>query len=132
MTEALAGVIPNLKAKLERLRGKKHYGLQEMLSYMTDEGVFTLTIVCKIVVSLHYIFSPEYLTALEKLFDLVNKYGLKLSPKKSLLNQKSVTWCGKVIDEHGVSHDPKRIDALSATPIPTTPGQLQQFICATN
>eukprot|EP00644_Phytophthora_capsici_P019693 jgi/Phyca11/133740/e_gw1.698.1.1 len=74
----------------------------------------------------------SYLVALERLFDLVNEFGLKLSLKKSSLYQRSVTWCGKVIDENGVRHDPKRIEGLTSMPVPVTAGQLQQFICATN
>eukprot|EP00644_Phytophthora_capsici_P014591 jgi/Phyca11/124561/e_gw1.54.365.1 len=74
----------------------------------------------------------SYLVALERLFDLVYEFGLKLSLKKSSLYQRSVTWCGKVIDENGVRHDPKRIEGLTSMPVPVTAGQLQQFICATN
>ncbi|KAG2783111.1 hypothetical protein PC129_g21185 [Phytophthora cactorum] len=74
----------------------------------------------------------EYLIALERLLDLTNVFGLKLSRKKSKLYQKSVTWCGKVIDEHGIHHDPSRIQGLSSMPLPSTAGELQLFICATN
>jgi len=154
ITEAIAGLMPNLKTKLERARGKKHYGLfdfirsfwqlaveaesREMLSYMTDEGVFTPNRVMQgsCDSALHFQASmencfaellndflliwiddlllfadtiKEYLVVLETLFDLINQYGLKLSLKKSSLYQQSVTWCGKVIDQHGVRHDPNRI-----------------------
>ncbi|POM79307.1 Hypothetical protein PHPALM_3068 [Phytophthora palmivora] len=45
---------------------------------------------------------------------------------------RSVTWCGKVIDEHGVRRGLKRINSLASMAIPTPAVQLQQFICATN
>eukprot|EP00644_Phytophthora_capsici_P008025 jgi/Phyca11/125381/e_gw1.58.226.1 len=32
----------------------------------------------------------------------------------------------------GVRHDPERIAALREMPLPTTAGELQQFICACN
>lgn len=76
MTEAIAGLMPNLKTKQERARGMKHYGLfdfirsfgqlavaeesREMLSYMTDERVFSRTVSCKIVVILLYIFKYRW------------------------------------------------------------------------
>ncbi|OWZ13400.1 hypothetical protein PHMEG_00013278 [Phytophthora megakarya] len=177
MTESIAGLMPNLKTKLERVRGKKHYGLfdfirsfwqlavaeesREMLSYMTDEGVFTPNRVMQgscdsalhFQVSMEDCFAEllhnylliwiddlllfadttaEYLLVLEKLFDLVHEFRLKLSLKKSSLYQQSVTWCGKVIDQNSIRHDPKRIEGLTAMPPPCTAGQLQQFICATN
>lgn len=73
-----------------------------------------------------------YLDKLQELFFLLDKYGLKLSTKKTSLYQTSVKWCGKIITGEGISHDPKRIDALQAIPCPTTAGQLQQFLCAVN
>eukprot|EP00644_Phytophthora_capsici_P018101 jgi/Phyca11/113930/e_gw1.25.661.1 len=73
-----------------------------------------------------------YLSKLEDFFDLVDKYGLKLSAKKSSVYQQSVKWCGRVINSEGISHDPERIDALRAMPYPETAGQLQQFLCASN
>ncbi|OWZ08258.1 LOW QUALITY PROTEIN: hypothetical protein PHMEG_00019227 [Phytophthora megakarya] len=105
-----AGTTPNFKIKLEHDRGIRHNGLfdfirsfwqlgvdkdsQEMLSYMTDEGVFRAP--CKTVVIPRFIFRlfaellhdhqpiciddllhfaykiEEYLTVLEKHIDLVN------------------------------------------------------------
>eukprot|EP00644_Phytophthora_capsici_P000720 jgi/Phyca11/109428/e_gw1.16.740.1 len=51
---------------------------------------------------------------------------------KTKLYQQSVTWCGKVISKDGIAHDPRRVAALSNMPPPTTAGELQQFICASN
>ncbi|KAJ8575615.1 hypothetical protein ON010_g3595 [Phytophthora cinnamomi] len=177
MTEAIAGLMPNLKTTLETVRGKKQYGLfdfirsfwqlavaeesREMLSYMTDEGVFTPTRVMQgsCDSALHFQVSmencvaellheylliwiddlllfadtiAEHLSVLEKLFDLVHQFGLKLSLKKPSLYQQSVTWCGKIFDQNGIRHDPKRIEGLTAMPQPRKVGQLPQFICATN
>ncbi|GMF48756.1 unnamed protein product [Phytophthora fragariaefolia] len=73
-----------------------------------------------------------YIAKLEAFLDLVAKYGLKLSAKKSSIYQQSVKWCGRVISRDGVSHDPDRIDTLCVMPYPTTAGQLQQFLCASN
>ncbi|RAW40828.1 hypothetical protein PC110_g3002 [Phytophthora cactorum] len=42
-----------------------------------------------------------YLDKLEELFALMNEFGLKLSAEKSSLFQRSVKWCGKIIDSEG-------------------------------
>jgi hypothetical protein len=73
-----------------------------------------------------------YLQKLAELFSLLNQFGLKLSAKKSSLYQTEVKWCGRLIDQHGVRHDPERIDTLRSLPYPTTAGELQQFVCAIN
>jgi hypothetical protein len=74
----------------------------------------------------------EYLESMEKLFELMDHYGLKLSVLKSDLYKQQVKWCGKIIDKNGIRHDPERIQALMDMPYPVTAGQLQQFICASN
>ncbi|OWY95004.1 Retrovirusrelated Pol Polyprotein from transposon 297 [Phytophthora megakarya] len=118
MTKAIAGLMPNLKTKLERLAVAEES--REMLFYMTDEGVFTPNRVmqgsCDSVLHfqdlmedcfaelLHdylliwiddlFLFAntiAEYLLILEKLFDLVHEFGLQLSLKKSSLYQQSVS-----------------------------------------
>ncbi|KAE8910855.1 hypothetical protein PF005_g25439 [Phytophthora fragariae] len=73
-----------------------------------------------------------YLEKLGELFSLMNEFGLKLSAAKSSLFQRSVKWCGKIIDGDGVRHDPQRIAALREMPLPSTAGDLQQFLCACN
>ncbi|KAH9171026.1 hypothetical protein AeNC1_017775, partial [Aphanomyces euteiches] len=74
----------------------------------------------------------EYTAVLDKFFDLMHKYGFKLSPTKTKLYAKQVKWCGRYLSEAGVKQDPERIEALCAIPEPTNAGDLQQFICATN
>ncbi|KAE8997590.1 hypothetical protein PR001_g19545 [Phytophthora rubi] len=73
-----------------------------------------------------------YLVKLERLFELLDFFGFKTSPKKSSLFEREVRWCGKLINGAGVHHDPARIRALQELPYPKTAGELQQFLCATN
>ncbi|OWY99161.1 hypothetical protein PHMEG_00029891, partial [Phytophthora megakarya] len=73
-----------------------------------------------------------YLVKLERLFELLDFFGFKLSPKKSCLFAQEVRWCGKLINGDGVQHDPERVRALQAMPFPRSAGELQQFLCATN
>ncbi|POM62714.1 hypothetical protein PHPALM_28093 [Phytophthora palmivora] len=165
ITEPLAGTMPNLNTKLEHVTAKKRYGLfdfikgfwqlpltknsQEILSYATDEGIFTPTRVpqgsCDS--ALHFQATMEkcfanllYESLLIWIDDLlvftnsIDEYleGLNFSAAKTRLYQQSVTWCGRVISPNGVSYDPKRIDTLANMPVPTTAAGLQQFICASN
>ncbi len=42
--------------------------------------------------------------------------GLKLSPKKCVLLQRSVPFLGHMVSDHGVSTDPKKIEAVCTNP----------------
>ncbi|POM69893.1 Hypothetical protein PHPALM_13794 [Phytophthora palmivora] len=134
---------------------------QEFLSYMTDSKVYTPTRVPQGCSDAAFHFQStmetcfkellykhllvwvddlllyassvdEYLEKLQRIFCLINEFGLKLSVKKSSLYQKSVKWCGKIIDGDGVRHDPERIRSLREMPYPKTAADLQQFLCAAN
>jgi len=76
------------------------------------------------------LYAEDVDTYLEELFSLMNEFGLKLSASKSSLFQRSVKWCGKIIDGDGVRHDPQRIAALREMPLPSTAGDLQHFASA--
>ncbi|POM67010.1 Hypothetical protein PHPALM_17050 [Phytophthora palmivora] len=125
---------------------------QELMSYITDSKIYTPRRVpqgcCDAAVhfqqtmgtasSRYYdnlLFAEDidtYLIKLEKFFGVVEAFGLKLSALKSSLYQQKVKWCGRVICKDGISHDPARIDTLRSMSYPTTAGQSQQFLCATN
>eukprot|EP00644_Phytophthora_capsici_P008872 jgi/Phyca11/102293/e_gw1.6.1076.1 len=51
---------------------------------------------------------------------------------KGELYAQAVKWCGKIVDGAGVKHDPARVDALHALPLPSNAGELQHFLCAAN
>eukprot|EP00644_Phytophthora_capsici_P016908 jgi/Phyca11/125627/e_gw1.59.284.1 len=73
-----------------------------------------------------------YRVKLERLFELLDFFGFKLSVTKSSLYEPQVKWCGKIITGNGVRHDPERIKALTNLPYPTNAAELQQFLCAAN
>ena len=54
--------------------------------------------------------------------------GLKLSPKKCILLQQSVPFLGHVVSDHGVSTDPKKIEAVSMWPSPQTAKDVKSFL----
>jgi len=75
---------------------------------------------------------PTYLVKLDRLFELLDFFGFKISLKKSSLFEREVRWCGKLINGDGARHDPERIRALQDLPYPQTARELQRFLCATN
>ncbi|KAH9088226.1 hypothetical protein LEN26_019606 [Aphanomyces euteiches] len=80
-----------------------------------------------------YAKDPEdYIQVLREFFGLVDRYGFKLSPSKTVLFTSEVKWCGRILSGDGVRQDPARIEQLCAIPYPTNAGDLQQFICAVN
>jgi len=72
------------------------------------------------------------LQLLVKVLSICAGKGLKLNPSKCSFSLREALWCGRMVSEHGVRHDPARIDALMSLPPPTTGQELQQFICAMN
>eukprot|EP00644_Phytophthora_capsici_P014219 jgi/Phyca11/98936/e_gw1.3.1324.1 len=74
----------------------------------------------------------ELVNAIEAVLTKLDEHGLILNPKKSALFLKEVRWCGRIINQHGIGHDPERIQALRDMPLPTTAAELQQFLCASN
>ena len=133
---------------------------QEIFSYMTDKGVYTPTRVpqgaagsvayvqaamCEILgEELLYIHAApwiddvlvwantekELITWIESLLKRCKSYGLKLHARKSQVFTLTAIWCGRVISEKGVSHDPARLETLKAINLPTNGADLQQFLCA--
>ncbi|POM72578.1 Hypothetical protein PHPALM_10679 [Phytophthora palmivora] len=127
---------------------------QEFLSYMTDKGIFTPTRVPQgsTDAALHFqstvemvlgdlvnkcvivwiddllVFAntqEELVGAIDVVLTKLDEHGLILNPKKSTVFLKEVRWCGRIINQHGVGHDPERIQALREMPSPTTAAELQ-------
>ena len=63
-------------------------------------------------------------TVLQRLRDA----GLKLSPKKCILLQKSVPFLGHEVSNHGVSTDPTKIEALRTWPSPRKAKDVKSFL----
>ncbi|KAG3118146.1 hypothetical protein PI125_g3140 [Phytophthora idaei] len=177
LTEPIAGVMPSIEVALERCRGMMYYAMFdflkgfwqlplhesccEVLSYMTDRGVFTPTRVPQgsTDAALHFqstvemvlgdlvnksviVWIDDLLVVAETAEELVNvieavlqkldEFGFILNPKKCSLFLTEVKWCGRIINKDGIGHDPSRMRALREMPPPTTAAELQQFLCATN
>lgn len=63
-------------------------------------------------------------TVLQRLRDA----GLKLSPKKCILFQQFVPFLGHVASNHGVTRDPKKIEAVRTWPSPRTAKDVKSFL----
>ncbi|OWY98193.1 hypothetical protein PHMEG_00031098 [Phytophthora megakarya] len=169
--------MPSLDVALEHCKGKAFYALldflkgfwqlpldkasQEILSYMTDKGIFTPTRVPQgstdaalpfqstvemvlgdlvnrnVIVWIDdlLIFADtqeELVDAIDAVLTKLDEFGFVVNPKKSSLFLSEVRWCGRIINKHGIGHDPERIRALREMAIPTTAAELQQFLCASN
>ncbi|KAE9017069.1 hypothetical protein PR001_g14499 [Phytophthora rubi] len=134
--DGIAGVMPNPQVDPELVRGCQFFGLIDF-----TKGYWQLALdsnVEKCLAELMYkhllvwiddslLFAVDvetYLAKLERLFELLNFFGFKLSVKKSSLYEPEVKWCGKIITGTGVSHDPERIKALTSLPYPTNASEL--------
>ncbi|GMF25521.1 unnamed protein product [Phytophthora fragariaefolia] len=74
----------------------------------------------------------EYLEGLQRFFARLRELNLKLILKKSTIYQDDVSWCEKIIDGQGVTHDPSRVEVLTSLPLPENAAELQHFMCAAN
>ncbi|KAK1929993.1 Retrovirus-related Pol polyprotein from transposon 297 [Phytophthora citrophthora] len=72
------------------------------------------------------------LRLLKKVLSICLDKGLKLNPRKCSFYLREALWCGRIVSNKGVKHDPARIDALVNLPAPMTGQKLQQFVCALN
>jgi hypothetical protein len=134
---------------------------QELLSFMTDRGVYTpnriiqgcmdgvqcfqagmsealanLLYTCVLLwVDDILVYSQDcdqHLDNLEKVFQKMQAYGIKLNAKRCMLYDSSVKWCGRIIDKDGVSYDPEYIQGIVDMMAPSTAADLQQFLSAMN
>ncbi|PIK53313.1 hypothetical protein BSL78_09792 [Apostichopus japonicus] len=65
---------------------------------------------------------------LKTVFDRFREAGLKLSPSKCKLFQRSVTYLGHVVSSEGVATDPEKIKAVSEWPRPQRLTDVRSFV----
>jgi hypothetical protein len=74
----------------------------------------------------------EYIVLLEEIFGLCRKFKLKLNLEKCCLGTNKAHWCGRIITKTGVTLQPRKAQALQSMPLPTTAGELGEFLHALN
>ena len=74
----------------------------------------------------------QHLLDLRCLFQRLKDTGLLLNRKKCELGRASLTFLGHVVNAHGISIPPERVEAITRFPVPKTPKELERFlgVCA--
>ena len=165
--------MPNLEAIVRLLAGSKywfsldafkgfwnmplHVDSQEMMSFMTDKGVFTplrstqghlnsapqfqarLNVVFKellwnkLIIYIddalgHAATLDEWFETLSRTLEIAEAVRLTLNINKCDLFLLIAKFCGRIFSRDGVRHDPDRIRAFKELTVPRTARELQQFI----
>ncbi|GMG15152.1 unnamed protein product [Phytophthora fragariaefolia] len=139
-TVPIAGTMPNPAAIMDHVNGPvalAKLGMkngfcrlslaeesQETLSFMADEGMYTLTRVPQCAMDSAFHFQSQMQRVLSEL--------TPDNTQKISLFEHQVGWCGRVISGQGIRHDPSRVSALTELPLPSTAAELQYIICASN
>jgi hypothetical protein len=70
----------------------------------------------------------EHLESLEKIFNTLNKYNLKLQIDKCEFLCKEVAFLGHIVTASGVKPNPAKIEVIKNFPLPKTITELQSFL----
>ena len=65
---------------------------------------------------------------LERFFERMVKFNLKLAPKKTNLGVKVVTFLGHQVTAEGIGPDPEKVRPLREVPMPTNVSQLRSML----
>ncbi len=70
----------------------------------------------------------DHIKRLEKVFQKLDKHGLKLKPSKCELFMSQVKYLGHVVSKHGIHTDPDKIAALTTWPVPNSVKSVRSFL----
>lgn len=70
----------------------------------------------------------EYITALEQLFIVLRKFGLKLNPDKCVFLASEAKFLGRIVNSDGFKADPEYVRAIIDMKPPTTRKEMQSLI----
>ncbi|KAK6171969.1 hypothetical protein SNE40_018385 [Patella caerulea] len=74
----------------------------------------------------------EHLANLEGVLKRLSEYGLKINLKKCDFFKDSITFCGHIVDKHGLHKQPDKIEAMINAPRPKDVPQLRAFLGLVN
>ena len=97
---------------MHRCLGDLH---DDCLVYLDDIVVFSSSI-------------SEHIEKLEKVFQRLQQYNLKLKPSKCHFLKSELLYLGHVVSSRGVHTDPDKLTAVRTWPTPTNIKEVQQFI----
>ena len=70
----------------------------------------------------------DHLTALQRFFERIRRFRLRLNPKKCTFGVTSGKLLGHIVSEQGIEVDPKNIKAILDMPTPRTEREIRGFI----
>jgi len=70
----------------------------------------------------------EHLQNLKQVFQRLRDAALRLKPAKCHLLAQQVEYLGYVVTEHGISADPKKVEAIQSFPVPSDLRSLRSFL----
>ena len=70
----------------------------------------------------------EHLDHLQKLFDRMKKYKLRLNPNKFTFGVRSGKLLGLIVSGKGIEVDPSKVKAIQEMPTPRTEKELRGFL----
>ena len=70
----------------------------------------------------------SHLQKLEKLFERLKEYNLKLKPSKCHFLKDQIKYLGHVVSQNGIHTDPDKVAAVKSWPIPKNVKTVQQFL----
>lgn len=70
----------------------------------------------------------DHLVHISKVFDRLQKAGLKLKLTKCLFGHTSVLYLGHIVSRDGVSPDPSKLEAINKFPVPKNVSELKSFL----
>ena len=74
----------------------------------------------------------QHLTDLGAVFERLSKYGIVINPNKCILGVLTLDFLGHIIDCHGITPLPDKVQAIHDFPQPNSQRQLRQFIGLVN
>ena len=74
----------------------------------------------------------EHLTTLQKVFERLHQWGLRLKESKCSFMKNSVNYLGYIVDAEGIHTAPDKIDAIRNAPRPENLHQLRSFLGLVN
>lgn len=87
--------------------------------------------ICVVYIDDLIIFSKtfeEHLENLEKVFQRLKSFNLKLAPEKCQFFRKQIPFLGHVVSEEGIETDPAKIDKVRNWPSPSKAEELRSFL----
>ena len=98
---------------MESCLGELH--LSQFIIYLDDIIVFGQT-------------SEEHLVRVKAVSNKLKAAGLKLKPLKCEFFRKQINYLGHVVGHKGISTDPKKVEAVTEWPTPTTVTEVRSFL----